>query len=803
MRKDFEQEKQAVASRFDILEDELNQKIDQLKQVSERRFMDVAKAMAGMSSASGQELAQQLAERSAFLAQQAAKAATVKELMYQAIAQAMGVNVDVAKVALNARENDLLKILVDGIAVSSFDVLTEVFKTLNPNQNNRPFYDVAFQQQVAGQCQGQVQFTPFTNIVGRDTHEILAIAYMRLLLGGVRSSNVAHNEVFFGVKGVVSSNPTQQALLARLFDYRANPAEEVSGSCLNAIDQFAREMILNNTQFGSYRQQLVRNLTLQRMANLLADDGQKVFNIVGAVHAIMASSPSANLSTGNLMTVVNRLVETAIAQRVYHLVNLEVENMIAIQRELSEQNGFQAEFNRYLLAYRDQMAAFRTGLEQQRVALAQEIATRQAQNQAIQSQLTQFRDAMGYVAALALTNPLASEEIRRKVSAAANIDASIHNLMNQIINNRNAVEQPFTPVVRAIRHVTKGNLQCFGTQVSAGSLPSGSAFVGSWGVSNLGNAPFFPGDSCAANFRNAQQAAQLKDRVIYRVWGSLHKLELRSTINSSVIRSIDFRQAASMSFPIRRIADGHFAQGVFDAQVAGILDPVVAQGWAFNTGVIQFTPIYVASSGAETRGSPQTYSMTLYSPIVLDFMNKGEIITIAPDQSPVWFDLAQLGQKQQVGWITGRDNGLLALDLNGNNRIDHGGELFGEFTMNYQTGVYAHNGYEALAQYDMNKDDVIDAKDPMYHKLVVWFDRNTNGISEKDELISLAQAKVSKIGLSYQELPESRQWNQGNRIRYSAKFFGPAKCGQTGCNSYDIYFGTAWRDQTAKVLSQK
>jgi hypothetical protein len=798
LRVDFESEKKAVASRFGILEAELNQKIDQLKRATEARFTQIAKTMAGLSTGSGPEVAGDLAARSTYLGELATNAATKKDLALDAIAKAMGTSQDVAKANLLERDDEIVKLLSSGLAVSSFDVLTEVFRTLNPNQNSRPFYDTEFQNQVGSSCQDHMKFTPFTNILGRDTHEILALSYMRLLLTGQRSNQTEANKIFFNHPGVISSNSLQQIVLARMFDYRSNPEVTVSSNCLNAIDQFARNMILNDTSFASLRLLLSQNITFQRMATLLVDDAKKLFDKVGALHTLILGSKSVDLKTldADLALIVNRLVDASIAQRRFDLVSIEVENMIAIQKELSKDNGFQNEFNAYLLQYKDSMAAMKTGLEADRTKLAAEISERQRQTGALAAQLGQVKDAMGYVAALAMTDPLASADLKRKVQAAATVDGNIENLITQINNSgRNQVEQPFTPAIRAIRHVTQGNVTCFGAQTNVGSLPSGSAFVGGWGVTLNGQAPWFPGDSCAFNFRNG---TNLKDTVVYRLWASAHKVEFTSG-NGSFRSTIDFRQAAQASPNLRRIVSGEFKQGLFDAQVPSLLNPVLA----LSSVSISMTPIYTSVAGADTRGTTQNYSMQLYSPLVLDFLNKGLPQTIEPSQSPVEFDLSSTGMKQRVGWVNGRQGGLLALDLNGNNRIDDGSELFGEFTKLYKTGLRASNGYEALKQYDMNQDGVIDHQDPIYEKILVWFDHNANGISEPSELVSLKQAQVSKISLRYQELPLEKQNSNGNQIKYQAKFYGPASCGVGGCSSYDIYFGTSWKDETPKILSQK
>ncbi len=111
----------------------------------------------------------------------------------------------------------------------------------------------------------------------------------------------------------------------------------------------------------------------------------------------------------------------------------------------------------------------------------------------------------------------------------------------------------------------------------------------------------------------------------------------------------------------------------------------------------------------------------------------------------VRFDLQGTGQASQVGW-TAAGNGLLAVDLNGDGKIDNGTELFGTGTL-LANGTRASNGYAALAQYDTNHDGKIDASDPIFSKLVVWVDANHDGVTEAGELKTLAQLGITSIDL--------------------------------------------------------
>lgn len=142
------------------------------------------------------------------------------------------------------------------------------------------------------------------------------------------------------------------------------------------------------------------------------------------------------------------------------------------------------------------------------------------------------------------------------------------------------------------------------------------------------------------------------------------------------------------------------------------------------------------------------------SPIVLDLDQNGslDLVDVWNDKEAVRFDLMADGKKLRTGWVKPTD-GFLALDLNGNGMIDNGMELFGEYTKGAATvkaGTKSFdNGYQALAQYDANKDGKIDAKDPMFAKLVVWQDKNLDGVTQKGELKSLADTGIAAVSLAY------------------------------------------------------
>ncbi|MES2935222.1 MAG: hypothetical protein V4805_17240 [Pseudomonadota bacterium] len=74
------------------------------------------------------------------------------------------------------------------------------------------------------------------------------------------------------------------------------------------------------------------------------------------------------------------------------------------------------------------------------------------------------------------------------------------------------------------------------------------------------------------------------------------------------------------------------------------------------------------------------------------------------------FDLDADGKAEDVPLLAG-NSGFLALDLNGNDKIDNGRELF---------GAGSGNGFADLAQYDSDGNGWIDESDPIFQQLKVW-----------------------------------------------------------------------------------
>jgi hypothetical protein len=159
----------------------------------------------------------------------------------------------------------------------------------------------------------------------------------------------------------------------------------------------------------------------------------------------------------------------------------------------------------------------------------------------------------------------------------------------------------------------------------------------------------------------------------------------------------------------------------------------------------------------------------IVDPVVLDLDGA---FTLTSPQNGVRFDFFGTGKPIRVAWTAaGATAAWLVLDLDRDGRIDNGLEMLSNVTQ--QPGKPAtHMGFKALAEYDKpenggNGDGTIDARDAVFSRLRLWQDRNHDGISQPNELFTLAQTGVASIDLHYQQ----QKWADayGNRFGYRAK----------------------------------
>ena len=174
------------------------------------------------------------------------------------------------------------------------------------------------------------------------------------------------------------------------------------------------------------------------------------------------------------------------------------------------------------------------------------------------------------------------------------------------------------------------------------------------------------------------------------------------------------------------------------------------------------------------------------TPIVIDLNGDG-IRTVSRADAIGTFDLLGNGSAIKSGWLSSGD-GFLAVDKNGNGKIDDIGELFG--------GSAKGAGFARLAAFDSNHDGVVDARDADFGSLRIWRDANGNHQTDDGELMTLAQAGVAALKVGHTDLPMFDAQGNLHLERSSATMADGHSVDMT-----DVYFNVARSDLAAAGVS--
>jgi hypothetical protein len=138
--------------------------------------------------------------------------------------------------------------------------------------------------------------------------------------------------------------------------------------------------------------------------------------------------------------------------------------------------------------------------------------------------------------------------------------------------------------------------------------------------------------------------------------------------------------------------------------------------------------------------------VTLSDPLVINF--RGGIPGLS--EATFAFDLNSDAEQEMI-YATASGSGFLALDRNGDKRINNGTELFGPST---------GKGYSELARYDRDSNGWIDENDGIFQELLIWT-RDDTGI---DKLLTLKDAGIGAISLCSVNSPFSLTDDE-NRVK--------------------------------------
>jgi len=206
--------------------------------------------------------------------------------------------------------------------------------------------------------------------------------------------------------------------------------------------------------------------------------------------------------------------------------------------------------------------------------------------------------------------------------------------------------------------------------------------------------------------------------------GSLHE-----TLDEGMRASLDYQILRRTLMPDQVAAEEAEAPPSSDSAPVSEPPPITVQASDFEQVVAQRQMELNVTVNAEPQKT---------DPLVLDMASNG--FSSSGPSGALRFDLDGDGKRERISLPTG-DDALLALDRNGNGRIDDGRELFGD-----QHG--AANGFAELGKYDDNADGRIDSQDSVFARLsLLRFDAQGRQSSQ-----SLSQAGVSTISLQARDV---------------------------------------------------
>lgn len=201
-------------------------------------------------------------------------------------------------------------------------------------------------------------------------------------------------------------------------------------------------------------------------------------------------------------------------------------------------------------------------------------------------------------------------------------------------------------------------------------------------------------------------------------------------------------------------------------------------------------------------------------PLVLDLGALG--ISTVGLNAGLHFDHDSDSHAEATGWA-GEEDGVLVLDRNADGYAGNGQELFGDFTR-LNGGQLALNGFQALSQFDQNRDNKIDAQDDIYTQLSVGIRlRDPQGnIVRGDPADALGLKSLNDLGIVAihldSRIDNTLDANGNTRTRVAQIEFAPsAGSGQAGAlreiaeyrfarNNADTHF-TAWRNETPELAA--
>ena len=787
LKADFETQKNAVAEKFKLQGDRIKKLDTAMKDMKEdfkKRLEDVSNQAAKLVENLGKDVQQQFSKTATDIALISAKSKDINDSFERYVSETKASDTAVGNFSKNigAPQKALVSDMVSTLKSLS-DTRIEFTRVLAPrpaplDENGKrgekvEWWDKQFDS-ITIKCGGRTD-TGFNNAFGRDSFDFLADEYVANLLMAARGT-LADN-IFFGQAPATDGASLHHFVVLESLRNLEGGSDEPG--CMGSVKSWANGVLYGNSADAvALRRKLAASTELKRAAVVLsqsvANMKTNAKNVEDVIKAAIAKVPNPeNLlrvgQDGTGGSLMARYAATLVdaADNAFDAADRQAE----FNKVLDVQNEF-AKSNSALKANLETVKGeLQKSLDTFKTQTANQVASLQNEDENMKKSLGKALDVLMSLAIRSGQSDLTAAALDAGKSIGY-VPKEIPQLQPKILDIQHFFDSPAISSTNA----------CRATSVLRAD---GSKF---W--KQAGNCcPWSEANNCIG----WAGAFARSNNIWFKVTGAGEKFRIRGSFCDKGVGSYcdkTFTFSKSVAETAGSTIAGNSSEGVFTFRMDNVLEPYIRRSLRWDGEEITLTSSRKDDSGAVS----DSYMVRIYSPLILDFVNVGVPSLLAQTESSVKFDLDGDGRKERTGWTKGEGQvGLLAIDLNNNGLIDSGRELFGEATLMRGTAKSARDGYAALAQYDENHDGVIDNKDKIYPQLTVWFDKNHDGLTDPGELQSLSSSGVTRISVKARVLKSEGRFVNGNELRTTAQFWGPSQCGQEGCKSYDVYFGTAFR----------
>lgn len=768
---DFEMEKESVSKRFSVQKEEIDKKVAELRNDLTQKLNDLASHAENLVKNLGSEVQDNFKNISLEVATLKMRQSNAETQLQHFIEEYQTDRSKTLTFSKNIsgpfREAQTkLATLIDSLSALQLQFI----QVLNPDENSPDFYNDDLRKylnRLNKKC-GSLEDTAFANVLGMDSFQILSIEFTRLLLSGLKSGDSKRDQMFHSFGALAGAGRLQQSVVVGLV---RTPFGDTDNDCKYTIQQWAKSILLSDPRFLPISQALASDDDFLRRIEVLYEGFQYLVKPLDEIQSqIERTVVGVRDSSDAFVSLVN---QTA----------LDLINAAWDQRQLADRLATLDGFEKVQTAHENIREEMEEGFSQLREKL-------QAFEEKTNSRLTRLEEQQG---SMSLSLKRALDVLISLADRGGHADLKAYaRWAGAPLNYTPVIYPSWRPQVKMVQHFFSGPLSlrnktdaCTGAKILPKGGIQGYYQFGTWGP-------------CWVNFRRfplPRWGNEFKTLWL-RIFGSGHIVNLKvdpgvqkqrhhAFVNYNYNRSFDFRN--DLTNPDICLF-GTFDNGVFDIKTPDLLDFYLKNIRTWGGVTVSVSTSRSEEIGGEevsTNSSIFNYTIQVFSPLIVDLHKSGLPRTISSVNSKVKTNLVDSFKIERTGWVEGHEAAFLLkndLPLGTSIRRNH------LFTENETCGeVSTNNAFESLGCLDSDSNKLVNAQDPGFSGLRLFFDFNADGIVNAGEIKRLEEFGIDELPLSFEIIPESQGIRDGNDQRYLSHI--KSVDGFTRGKLIDIYFG--------------